>query len=132
MLEEQEVIERLLRSRRIAIVGLSDNPSRASYSIAMFLKSRGKVIYGVNPTLETWSGQPCYAALAEVPDSIDLVNVFRRPEYCPAIASAAMVAKAGGLWLQSGIISREARQIADAAGMDYVEDRCIMVEMASR
>jgi predicted CoA-binding protein len=73
-------------------------------------------------------GLKCYRSLADVPGAIDLVNVFRRPQYCPGVVEEAITKRARGVWIQSGIRSAEARRMAEAAGLDYIEDRCIMVE----
>jgi predicted CoA-binding protein len=125
-------IEEMLNAKRIAVVGLSDDPSRASYGVAAYLRSVGKEILPVNPNHETVMGLPCYRTLSDVPGPIDLVDVFRRPEYCAEVVREAVAVGAKGVWLQSGITSRDARKIAEAAGMDYVEDRCLKVELMYR
>lgn len=129
--DESQVIARLLRCKRIAIVGLSDDSGRPSHRIALYLRSVGKDIVPVNPTHSQVLGMKCYAALEDVTGDIDLVNVFRRPEYCPDIVRQAIARKAKGVWLQSGIISEASRQLAQKAGIDFVQDRCIMVEHMS-
>lgn len=123
-----DVIQRMLNAKRIAVVGLSDDPSRPSFGVARYLQSVGKQIIPVNPRHREILGATCYAALEEIPGKIDLVNVFRRPEYCADVVRSAVAIKAGGVWLQSGITNEEARQIAESAGIDFVQDRCIMVE----
>lgn len=123
-----DVIQRMLEAKRIAVVGLSDDPSRPSYGVARYLQSVGKQIIPVNPRYRQTFGATCYAALEDIPGTIDLVNVFRRPEYCADVVRSAVAIKAGGVWLQSGIISEEARRIAESAGIDFVQDRCIMIE----
>lgn len=122
------VVRRMLEAKRIAVVGLSDDPSRPSYDVARYLRSAGKEIVPVNPNHETVMGLKCYPSLADVGGKIDLVDVFRRPEYCADVARDAVAAGAKGIWLQSGIRSPEARAIAQRAGIDYVEDRCLKVE----
>lgn len=126
---EAEQIRRMLDGRRIAIVGLSDDPSRPSHDIARVLLSRGKQVVPVNPNVSQVLGLECVASLSEAEGPIDVVNVFRRAEYCPDIVRAAIAVGARGVWLQSGIASPEARHLADEAGIDYVEDRCIKVEL---
>lgn len=121
-------IQRMLEAKRIAVVGLSDDPSRPSYGVSRYLQSVGKEIIPVNPRYERILGATCYAALEDVPGKIDLVNVFRRPGYCAEVVRSAVALKAGGVWLQSGITNEEAREIAESAGIDFVQDRCIMVE----
>lgn len=126
---ENAMLRRMLAARRIAVVGLSDDPSRASYDVASYLRSAGKEIVPVNPNHKTIFGLTCYPSLEAVPGKIDLVNVFRRPEFCPEVARSAVAVGAKGLWLQSGIVSDEAREIAHRAGLDYAEDRCLKVEL---
>jgi len=115
-------------ARRIAVVGLSDDPSKPSFGVAAYLRSVGKEIVPVNPKYRAVMGLPCYPSLEAVPGKIDLVDVFRRPEFCPEVARSAAVIGASGLWLQLGIVSPEAQTIAQAAGLDFVQDRCIKVE----
>lgn len=126
--DERVVIVRLLKARRVAVVGLSDDPMRPSRGVAEYLLYAGYDIVPVNPNYWEVLGRRAYAALADVPGPIDLVLVFRRPEHCADVAREAVSAGAKGIWLQSGIYSTEARQIAAAAGIDYVEGRCMMVE----
>lgn len=92
--------------------------------------ARGYDIVPVNPETDEVLGQHCYPSLDQVPGEIDLVDVFRRTEFLPAVAAEAATASARGLWLQSGLTSPEARRIAKEAGMDIVEDRCLGVEVA--
>ncbi len=126
--DPQGAVQRMLHGKRIAVVGLSDNPSRPSYGVASYLRRVGKEIIPVNPTSETVMGLKSYASLEEVPGAIDVVDVFRRPEYCPDVVRAAIKVGAKGVWLQSGIISREAEKIAREAGIDFVQDRCLKVD----
>jgi predicted CoA-binding protein len=125
---DEAPIRRMLRAQRIAIVGLSDDPSRASHAIGQYLIGVGKTVIPVNPTCRTVMGLACYPSLADVPGPVDLVNVFRRPEFCADVARDAVTVGAKGLWLQAGIYNEEAKAIARNAGIDYVEGRCIMVE----
>jgi predicted CoA-binding protein len=125
---EKDVIRRMISARRIAIVGLSDDPSRPSFDVAGYLLAAGKEIVPVNPKYRSVMGLACYPNLEAVPDKIDLVNVFRRPEFCPGVARSAVAVGASGLWLQSGVVSAEAEAIARQAGLDFVQDRCIKVE----
>ncbi|HEV7299106.1 MAG TPA: CoA-binding protein [Tepidisphaeraceae bacterium] len=125
---EEAQIRRMLAADRIAIVGLSDKPNRPSHMIGQYLKRMGKTVIPVNPQFETAIGLKCYATLADVPGPIDLVNVFRRSELCAEVARDAVAVGAKGVWLQSGIVNDDAREAAQRAGIDYVEDRCIMIE----
>lgn len=97
--------------------------------IAEYLLSHGREVVPVNPTCPRALGMPCYAKLEDIPGAIDLVNVFRRPEFCPDVVRSAIAIGAGGVWLQSGIISEESRKLAAAAKMPFVQDRCLMIEM---
>ncbi|HEY7116841.1 MAG TPA: CoA-binding protein [Tepidisphaeraceae bacterium] len=128
-MNDQEGISRMLKARRVAVVGMTPEPTRAGHYVPEYLRSRGKEIIPVNPTYPEIEGLKSYASLAEVPGPIDVVLVFRRPEYCPGVAEEAARAHAGGLWLQSGIYSEEAKRIAEEAGMAFVQGRCMMVEL---
>lgn len=125
---EADVVRRMLAARRVAVVGLSDDPSRASYGVAGYLRSVGKEVVPVNPNAKSVMGMTCYASLRDVPGPVDLVDVFRRPEYCAGVVEDAIAAGAKGVWLQSGIRSVEAERLAREAGLDFVQDRCLMVE----
>lgn len=131
-LNDAEVIARLLRGRRIAVVGASDKPMRPANYVPSYMMDHGYDIIPVNPLYSTVWGRRCYARLEDVPGKIDVVNVFRRSEFCAAVTQEAIDAGASGVWLQSGIVSDEARRLAEQAGIDYVEDRCIMVEHTRR
>jgi uncharacterized protein len=123
--------ERILREfRSIAVVGLSRDPSKAAHAIPARLQRAGFRIIPVNPQVDTLLGEKSYASLADVPFSVEVVLVFRPSEEAAAVAKAAVGIGAKALWLQQGIVSAEARQIAEAAGMLYVEDRCMGVERA--
>ncbi|HZN66550.1 MAG TPA: CoA-binding protein [Tepidisphaeraceae bacterium] len=127
--DESAAIRRMLAGRRIAVVGLSDDPSRPSHDVASYLISAGKDVIPVNPNHRSVLGRRCYASLDQVPGPIDLVDVFRRPEHCAEVARQAVAVGAKGLWLQAGIASEEAERIAAEAGIDFVQDRCLKVEL---
>ncbi|KAF6569527.1 MULTISPECIES: CoA-binding protein [Paenibacillus] len=114
----------------IAVVGLSDKSDRTSYMVSYAMQKRGYRIIPVNPAAagQTILGETCYASLAEVPEPVELVNVFRRSEYCAEVAREAAAIGAKVLWLQQGIISQEAADIAQEHGMTVIMDRCIKVE----
>ena len=118
----------MLVAKRVAVVGLSDDPSRASHGVASYLQSAGKEIIPVNPNYDRVLGVKCYPSLEEVPGRIDVVDVFRRPEFCADVVRSAVAVGAKGVWLQSGIVSEEARRIAAEAGIDFVQDRCMKVD----
>ncbi len=125
---DAEALRRMLDAKRIAIVGLSDDPSRPSYDVARYLRSVGKEILPVNPNHKMVMGLTCYPSLAAVPGPIDVVNVFRRPEHCADVVRDAVEAGAKGVWLQSGIRNDEAQCIAHKADISFVQDRCLKVE----
>ena len=128
-----DAMRELLRTARvIAVVGLSPNPERPSNQVAWYLHHQGYRLFGINPASSEpeVNGIPMLATLDEVPEPIDIVDVFRRPEHTPEVARAAVAAGARALWLQLGIRSDEARAIATDAGLTYVEDRCLKVDHA--
>jgi uncharacterized protein len=129
---DDELRQLLLDTKVIAVVGLSANPDRASNQVAWYLHHQGYRLFGVNPRCPDPEvfGVPVLPSLDQVPEPIDLVDVFRRPEYTPDVARAAVAAGAGALWLQLGIRSDEAHAIAVEGGLRYVEDRCLKVEHA--
>lgn len=118
----------LLGMRRVAVVGISENPERASHGIARFLIGQGIEVVGVNPQLREVLGVPVYPALSDVPGPIDVVDVFRRSEAVPAIVDAAIAAGARAVWLQEGVVHAEASRTAVAAGLVVVADRCLYKE----
>lgn len=121
----------LEKAGNIAVVGLSDKPDRTSHMVAAAMQDRGYRIIPVNPAgADTILGEKRYNSLAEVPEPIDIVNVFRRSEFCAEVAEEAVKAGAKVLWLQQGIISEEAAEIAGKAGLQVIMDRCIKVEDA--
>ena len=126
--DETDAVRRMLSAQRIAVVGMSDDPSRASYGVAGYLRSVGKEVIPVNPNHQKVMGMTCYPSLKAVPGQIDLVDVFRRPEYCAGVVEEAVAVGAKGVWLQSGIVSAEAERLAREAGIDFVQNRCLMVD----
>lgn len=129
----RDTIDRILeRTHRIAVVGLSDQPHRTSHQVAKALLDAGFEIVPVNPNVDEVFGIHAVASLDRVPGQVDLVNVFRREEHLEEVAGDAAAIGAPALWNQLGLVSAEARQIAQDAGMDYVEDACIKVEVARR
>ena len=129
---ESAAVDRMLKAKRVAIVGMSDDPSRPSHGIGGYLAAHGYEVIPVNPNHDEVLGRKCYARLSDVPGEIDLVNVFRRPQFCADVTREAIEAGARGVWLQAGIRNEEARQLAEEAGVDFVQDRCIMVEHMQR
>jgi uncharacterized protein len=121
--------EEILRgAKTIAVVGASPKPWRPSHDVMRYLLEHGYRTIPVRPRdCDEVLGVPCVSSLAEIAEPVDLVDVFRRPEYAPEVAREAAAIGAAALWLQVGIESEEAREIARSAGMDYVEDACTKI-----
>ena len=120
--------EILAEARTIALVGASPKPERPSNDVMRYLLEAGYRVIPVRPLdCDEVLGVPCVASLAEIDEPIDVVDVFRRPEFCAGHAREAVAAGAKALWLQVGIESAEALAIAQAAGLDYVENACTKV-----
>lgn len=130
MNEPATIASILQRARTIAVVGLSPNELRPSHFVAYYLRRHGYRIVPVNPREQEILGERSYPSLSEVPERVDVVDVFRAPEAVPAIAEEAVAAGAGALWLQFGVISPQGAEIAAAGGLDVVMDRCMKVEHA--
>ena len=124
-------IQRVIHSARtVAIVGLSNNPLRASYFVGFYLKRHGYRIIPVNPRESEILGEKSFNSLADVPVPVDIVNVFRAPDALPGIARDAVAIGAKTLWCQFTVINEEGGRIAEAGGLSVVMDRCIKVEHA--
>jgi predicted CoA-binding protein len=129
--QDRLTIQRLLlTAKTVAIVGLSNNDLRASHFVGYYLKRHGYRVVPVNPRETEILGEKCFASLLEVPEPIDIVNVFRAPDALPAIAADAVKVGAGSLWCQFGVINEEGARIAEAGGLTVIMDRCIKVEHA--
>lgn len=118
----------LSEAKVIAVVGHSDKPERTSYQIAQFLRRVGYTVYPVNPTVETIDGEKSYATLQDIPEAIDIVDVFRRSEFLDDVVNDAQAAHAKLIWGQLGVVDDDAARKALEADMDVVMDRCIKVE----
>ena len=125
---ETELKELLSETRTIAVVGLSANESRDSHRVADYLKQNGYRIIPVNPAVETVLGEKSYPDLKSIPETVDVVDVFRRPEHVPEIAAQAVSIGARALWLQLGVRDDESAQRAKEAGLTVIQDACIKVE----
>ena len=124
--------ELLARVKNIAVVGLSDSPMRASHGVSAYMQSQGYKIIPVNPQIEESLGEKAYASLADVPEKIDLIDVFRRPEYVDDIVDQAIQLKIRAIWLQEDVINERAAAKARAAGIFVVMDLCILKEHRAR
>lgn len=127
-----EDIERMLGAETIAVVGLSDDPTKPSHFVSAYMQRAGKKILPVNPVVPSVLGETSYASLSELPEKPDVVNVFRLPKAIPAIVDEMITLGLKALWVQQGIRNEEAARKAEAAGIHVVMDRCIMVEHRMR
>ncbi|MFZ3384581.1 MAG: CoA-binding protein [Candidatus Methanoperedens sp.] len=121
-------IENILDYKTIAVVGISDDPTRPSNFVARFLKEHGYKIIPVNPKLAEWEGEKCYPDLLSIPVKVDIVDIFRRSEAIPPIVDEAISIKAKAVWMQEGIINEEAAAKARKAGIEVVMDKCMKKE----
>ena len=123
------IVERILVTYdTITVVGASATPEKAAHSVPAHIQQHGWRIIPVNPHACEILGEPVYRTLADVPEQVGLVDVFRPPQRTPEIARQAVAAGATALWLQLGVASKEARDIARMAGLLYIEDRCLIIE----
>ena len=120
--------EMLNDSKTIAVVGLSSNPMRASHGVSAYMQSQGYRIIPVNPQEEFVLGEKSYKSLLDVPEQIDIVDVFRRSDAVPEIVDQAIAKKAGAIFMQEGVVHEEAAEKARQAGIFVVMDRCILKE----
>jgi hypothetical protein len=128
---EDAILRRILQTcKTIAVVGLSPEWHRPSHFVAKYMQEQGYRVIPVNPNHESILGERCYARLEDIPEPVDMVDVFRRPEDVPPIAASAAAIGAKCLWQQLGVASAEADTIARAGGLDSVMDRCVKVEHA--
>ncbi len=124
-------LRRILKDNHtIAVVGLSADWYRPSYFAAKYMQEHGFRIIPVNPKYTEILGERCYPDLSSIPEKVDIVDVFRKSEDCAPIAKQAAAIGAKALWLQIGVMNDDARRIADAAGMDFVQNRCVKIEYA--
>jgi predicted CoA-binding protein len=125
-----EALRRGVEGKTIAVVGLSSDPMRPSYGVAAYLQRQGHRIIPVNPNEREVLGEPAYPTLRDIPVPVDVVDVFRRPEYVPAIVDDAIAIGAPVLWLQFDVVHPDAAHRAQAAGLAVVMDRCLKIEHA--
>ncbi|HLQ85037.1 MAG TPA: CoA-binding protein [Salinisphaeraceae bacterium] len=126
--EDSEIRGLLGRTRRIAIIGLSSNPERPSHEVAKALQSFGYLIVPVNPNETRVLGEKAFDHLSLVTGAVDMVDVFRRPEFVPEIVNTCIEKRIAALWLQEGVINENAANRAAAAGIDVVMNRCMLRE----
>jgi uncharacterized protein len=125
---DRATVDKLLTMDTWAVVGLSDDRSRAAWGVAAFLQARGKRIVPVHPRAETVHGEPGYARLADIPFDVDVVDLFVRSELAGSVVDEAIEKRAAGVWLQLGVTDPAAASRAEAAGLLVVMDRCPKLE----
>jgi predicted CoA-binding protein len=124
--------ELLAQVKTIAVVGLSDSPLRPSHGVSAYMQAQGYKIIPVNPAIEEALGEKSYPSLADVPEKIDLVNIFRRPEFVDEVVDQAIQRKVPAVWMQEEVINDAAATKARNAGLFVVMDRCILKEHRAR
>lgn len=130
--EAEQITELLKTAKTIAVVGLSDSALRPSFGVSEYMRAHGYRIIPVNPAIQEWLGERAYASLLDVPDKIDIVDVFRRSDAVPDIVEQAIQIKAPAIWMQEGVIHEEAAERARKAGIFVVMDLCILKEHRRR
>ena len=126
------ITDLLKQAHTIAVVGLSNNPLRPSHGVSAYLQNQGYRIIPVNPRIEQCLGETAYASLLDVPDKIDIVDIFRRPEFVEEIVDQAIRLKVPAVWMQEEVIHEAAAEKARRAGIFVVMDRCILKEHRAR
>ncbi len=130
---ETDAIGELLKgARNIAVVGLSNSPLRASHGVAAYLQTQGYRIIPVNPTIDGALGEKSYPSLLDVREKIDIVDIFRRPEFVPQVVEQAIQIKVPAIWMQEGVIHEAAAEKARRAGIFVIMDHCILKEHRAR
>ncbi len=137
MAQSDPIAELLATAKTIAVVGLSRNPMRASHGVSAYMQSRGYRIIPVNPLIGECLGEKAYASLLDIPeqnapDKIDIVNIFRRPEFVEEIVDQAVQLRVPAIWMQEGVIHEQAAEKARQAGIFVVMDLCILKEHRAR
>lgn len=130
--ETDPIRDLLQRSKTIAVVGLSDSPMRPSYGVSAYMQSRGYKIIPVNPLITETLGEKSHSSLRDVAQKIDIVNIFRRPQYVDEIVDQAIELKVPAVWMQEGVVNQRAAAKAEAAGILVVMDLCILKEHKAR
>jgi len=126
------IADLLKRSRAIAVVGLSNRPLRPSHGVSAYMQTQGYHIIPVNPRIKEALGESAYASLLDVPGKIDIVNIFRRPEFVEEVVDQAIRLKIPAIWMQEEVINEKAAEKARQAGIFVVMDRCILKEHKAR
>jgi uncharacterized protein len=130
--EPDPIAQLLTRSRTIAVVGLSNRPLRPSHGVSAYMQTQGYRIIPVNPEIRGSLGEKAYPSLLDVPEKIDIVNIFRRPEFVEGVVDQAISLKVPAIWMQEGVVHEKAAQKARQAGILVIMDRCILKEHRAR
>lgn len=125
-MNESKTYESIFNMKTIAVVGMSPKPERPSHFVALYLRDQGYTIIPVNPGQKEIAGEVCYPSLRDIPVEVDVVDVFRSPEFVGPIADATVEIGAKALWLQDGVINEEAAQIAEDSGLLVIMNDCMM------
>src|SRR6202790_1836958 len=131
-LQPDAIADLLKRSKTIAVVGLSNNPLRPSHGVSAYMQTNGYHIIPVNPEIKGALGEKAYASLLDVPKKIDIVNIFRRPEFVEEVVDQAIQLKVPAIWMQEEVVNEKAAEKARQAGIFVVMDRCILKEHKTR
>ena len=126
------ILQILQQAKTIAVVGLSDNPLRPSHGVSAYLQAQGYRIIPVNPQIHEALGEKAYPSLLDVPEKIDIVDIFRRPEFVEEVVDEAIELKVPAVWMQEEVIHEKAAHKARQAGIFVVMDRCILIEHRAR
>ena len=126
------IADLLKRSKTIAVVGLSNSPWRPSHGVSAYMQTNGYRIIPVNPNIKGALGEKAYPSLPDVPEKIDIVNIFRRPEFVGEIVDQAIQLKVPAIWMQEEVVNEKAAEKARKAGIFVVMDRCILKEHKAR
>jgi predicted CoA-binding protein len=130
--QSDPIADLLKRSKSIAVVGLSNSPLRPSHGVAAYMQTQGYRIIPVNPKIEESLGEKAYKSLLEIPEKVDIVNIFRRPEYVEEVVDQAIQLRVPAIWMQESVINEKAAQKARQAGIFVVMDQCILKEHHAR
>jgi uncharacterized protein len=130
MMNDTQLTELLRQAKTIAVVGLSNNRMRASFGVSRFLQRQGYHVIPVNPNETEVLGERAYPSVRDVPDDVDIVNIFRRSEKVPEVVDDALQKGTRCIWMQEGVINNAAAQKAESAGVPVVMNRCILKELA--
>lgn len=132
VVQADPITDLLKRAKTIAVVGLSDSPLRPSHGVSAYMQTHDYRIIPVNPQVDEVLGERAYASLLDVPDKIDIVNIFRRPEFVEEIVDQAIRLKVPAIWMQEDVINEKAAEKARQAGILVIMDRCILKEHRAR